>query len=140
LRTETHQGLGAAVLDNQRAWAKSFLTDDPKERLAATAPRPTSCSEKSCAARGDAASAADVRGICGLFLKGGMSVDIRREILRHARAFQQEPNLPVSVYQPFMCDDPDIGVCCTAVIDWVSEMTGTAGRQKSPALLRLVAI
>jgi hypothetical protein len=109
--------------EDQKAWVDLFLNQNSEHRLKGyrTARDILLGEIMRFAVLGDAASAADVRGIYELFLRGGMAVDDRREILRHASDFQQGANLPANVYLPFICGDPDIGVCCTAVMSWVSE-------------------
>lgn len=115
--------------DGPKAWANVFMADDRAVRMKRyrTGPDILLGEIMRFAVRRDAVSAAEVSDVYDVFLRGGMPVEVRREILLHARGFQDEANLPIEVYLPFIDKDPDFGVCAGAVIDWVSSAELTHG-------------
>ena len=108
--------------DGPKAWANVFMADDAAVRVKRYRSGPDILLGEIMrfAVLRDPVSAAEASGAYDLFLRGGMPVEVRREILRHASGFQGEANLPIEVYLPFIDKDPDARVCAGAVIDWVS--------------------
>ena len=98
--------------DGPKAWANVFMADDRAVRLKRYRSGPDILLGEIMrfAIRRDAVSATEVSDVYDVFLRGGMPVEVRREILRHASGFQIEASLPVEVYLPF------IGKCSREVV------------------------
>ena len=116
-------------LEDQNAWEKLLLNDDREHRLSGYRYGADMLLGEIVrfAALHDPATAAGVRGLYDRFLKRGMSLDARQEIYRHAAEFRDHKGVSPDVCIPFICEDPDTGICATAVIDWVSAANLTDG-------------
>jgi hypothetical protein len=116
-------------LEDQNDWEKLLLNDDRDHRLSGYRYGADMLLGEIMrfAALHDAATAAGVRELYDRFLKRGMSLDTRQEIYRHAAGFRDRKDLSPAVCILFICEDPDSGICSTAVIDWVSAAGLTDG-------------